>query len=169
MAQGLPQKENQLRQLVTEMRMMEGTVNTLQQRLQVVLASVSELRLAKQSLGDLKDIESGSNLLVPVGGAAFIKANLGDVDKVVVGIGADVSLEMEYDDAVKDVDERLQEMEKAQTSIEQQLSQIMAQLEAHQSMAERLSAEIQQFLKQYRPTTSHNNPQMEYQCIAYPA
>ena len=144
MAQGLPQKENQLRQLVTEMRMMEGTVNTLQQRLQVVLASVSELRLAKQSLGDLKDIESGSNLLVPVGGAAFIKASLGDVDKVIVGIGADVSLEMEYDDAVKDVDERLQEMEKAQNSIEQQLGQIMAQLEAHQSVAERLSAEIQQ-------------------------
>jgi len=144
MAQGLPQKENQLRQLVTEMRMMEGTANTLQQRLQVVLASVSELRMAKQSLGDLKDIESGSNLLVPVGGAAFIKASLGDVDKVVVGIGADVSLEMEYDDAVKDVDVRLQEMEKAQTSIEQQLGQIMAQLEAHQSMAERLSAEIQQ-------------------------
>ncbi len=144
MAQGLPKKENQLRQLVTEMRMMEGTVNTLQQRLQVVLASVSELRLAKQSLGDLKDIESGSNLLVPVGGAAFIKASLGDIDKVVVGIGADVSLEMAYDDAVKDVDERLQEMEKAQNSIEQQLGQIMAQLEAHQSMAERLSAEIQQ-------------------------
>ena len=144
MAQGLPQKENQLRQLVTEMRMMEGTVNTLQQRLQVVLSSVSELRLAKQSLGDLKDIESGSNLLVPVGGAAFIKANLGNVEKVVVGIGADVSLEMEYNDAVKDVDERLQEMEKAQTSIEQQLGQIMAQLQSHQSMAERLSAEIQQ-------------------------
>ena len=144
MAQGLPQKENQLRQLVTEMRMMEGTVNILQQRLQVVLASVSELRLAKQSLGDLKDIESGSNLLVPVGGAAFIKASLGDIDKVVVGIGADVSLEMEYDDAIKDVDERLQEMEKAQNSIEQQLGQIMAQLEAHQSVAERLSAEIQQ-------------------------
>lgn len=147
MAQGLPQKENQLRQLVTEMRMMEGTVNTLQQRLQVVLASVSELRLAKQSLGDLKDIESGNNLLVPVGGAAFIKASLGDVDKVVVGIGADVSLEMEYDDAVKDVDERLQEMEKAQNSIEQQLGQIMAQLEAHQSVAERLSAEIQQVVQ----------------------
>jgi len=144
MAQGLQQKENKLRQLITEMRMMEGTVNTLQQRLQVVLASVSELRLAKQSLGDLKDIESGSNLLVPVGGAAFINASLGNVDMVVVGIGADISLEMPYEDAVKDVDERLQEMEKAQTSIEQQLGQIMAQLEAHQSVAERLSTEIQQ-------------------------
>jgi len=143
MAQGLQQKENQLRQIVTEMRMMEGTVNTLQQRLQIVVASVSELRMAKQSLEDLKGVKLGSNLLVPVGGAAFINANLGDVEKVVVGIGADVSLEMAYDDAVKDINERLEEMEKAQGSIEQQLGQIMAQLDAHQSVAERLSAEIQ--------------------------
>jgi prefoldin alpha subunit len=144
MAQSLQGKENQLRQLVTEMRMMEGSVNTLQQRLQIVLTSVSELRLAKQSLENLKDIETGSNLLVPVGGAAFINASLGNVEKVVVGIGADVSLEMTYDDATKDINERLGEMEKAQGSIEQQLTQIMAQLEAHQSMAERLSSEIQQ-------------------------
>jgi prefoldin alpha subunit len=143
MAQGLQQRENQLRQLVTEMRMMEGSVNTLQQRLQMVVSSVSELRVAKQSLEDLKGIKPGSNLLVPVGGAAFINASLGDFDKVVVGIGADVSIEMAYNDAVKDVNERLDEMEKAQGSIEQQLGQIMAQLEAHQNMAERLSAEIQ--------------------------
>jgi prefoldin alpha subunit len=144
MTQSLSEKENKLRQLLTEMRMMEGTVNLLQQRLQVVMASVSELRLANQSLGDLKDIQSGSNLLVPIGGAAFINASLGNVQKVVVGIGADVSLEMTYDDAVKDVSERLLEMEKAQTSIEQQLGQIMAQLEAHQTVVERLSSEIQQ-------------------------
>jgi prefoldin alpha subunit len=144
MSQGLQQKENQLRQLVTEMQMMEGTVNTFRQRLQVVLSSVSELRVAKQSLEDLKNIESGNNLLVPVGGAAFINATLGELDKIVMGIGADVSIEMAYDDAMKDVNERLDEMEKAQGSIEQQLGQIMTQLETHQKMAENLSAEIQQ-------------------------
>ncbi len=144
MSQGLQQKENQLRQLVTEMRMMEGTVNTLQQRLQVVLASVSELRVAKQSLEDLKNIKLGNNLLVPVGGAAFINATLGELDKIVMGIGADVSVEMTYEDALKDVNERLEEMEKAQGSIDQQLGQIMAQLESHQAMAENLSTNIQQ-------------------------
>jgi prefoldin alpha subunit len=144
MAQGLQQKENQLRQIITEIRMMEGTVNTLQQRLQVVLASVSELRVAKQSLDDLKTVKKGSNLLVPVGGATFINASLGDLDKVVMGIGSDVSVEMSLEDALKDVNERLEEMEKAQGSIEQQLGQIMSQLEAHQSIAENISAEIQQ-------------------------
>ena len=143
MSSGLQQKENQLRQLLSEMRMMEGSTNTLQQRLQQVLAAVSELRMAKKSLGELKAIESGTNLLVPVGGGAFINAEMGGIDNVVVGIGAGVSVEMQYEDAVKDVNDRLSEMEKARASVEEQLGQILAQLETHQSMAERLSAEIQ--------------------------
>ena len=102
MSSGLQQKENQLRQLLSEMRMMEGSTNTLQQRLQQVLAAVSELRMAKSSLGDLKKVESGTNLLVPVGGGAFINAEMGVIDNVVVSIGAGVSLEMQYEDAVKE-------------------------------------------------------------------
>ncbi len=143
MSSGLQQKENQLRQLLSEMRMMEGSTNTLQQRLQQVLAAVSELRMAQKSLGDLKEVELGTNLLVPVGGGAFINAEMGGIENVVVGIGAGVSVEMQYEDAVKDVNDRLSEMEKARVSIEEQLGQILAQLETHQSMAERLSAEIQ--------------------------
>ena len=143
MSRGLQQKENQLKQIILEIRMMEGTVNTLQQRLQIVIASLSELRIAKNSLVDLKQIEPGNHLLVPVGGAAFVNAKLGKIDKVVVGIGADVSVEMSFDDAVIDITERLNEMDKAQESIEQQLGQIIAQLETHKSVAERLSTEIQ--------------------------
>lgn len=143
MSAGLPQKENQLRQIVAEMRQMEGSVNVLQQRFSQVMAAVSELRLAQKSLGDLKETQPDSNLLVPVGGGAFIDAKMGSIENVVVGIGAGVSVEMQYDAAVEDVKGRLTEMEKAQTSIDQQLRQILAQIESHQSMAERLSAEIQ--------------------------
>ncbi len=125
------------------MRMMEGSSNTLQQRLQHVIAAVSELRMAQGSLGDLKKVESGTNLLVPVGGGAFINAEMGGIDNVVVGIGAGISVEMQYEDAVKDVNDRLSEMEKARASVEEQLGQILAQLETHQSMTERLSSEIQ--------------------------
>lgn len=140
---GLQQKENQLRQLLGEMRQMEGSVNILQQRFSQVMAAVSELRLSQKSLEDLKETKPDSNLLVPVGGGAFIDAKMGSIDKVVVGIGAGVSVEMQYDAAVEDVKGRLSEMEKAQASIDQQLRQILAQIESHQSVAERLSAEIQ--------------------------
>jgi prefoldin alpha subunit len=143
LSSGLQQKENQLRQLLNEMRQMEGTVNILQQRFSQVIAAVSELRLSQKSLIDLKETQPDINLLVPIGGGAFINAKMGTIHKVVVGIGAGVSLEMQYDAAVEDVNSRLIEMEKAQTSIDQQLRQILAQIESHQSVAERLSVEIQ--------------------------
>jgi len=136
-------KEKQLRRLVTEMRMMEGSADVLNQRLQLLASSISELHLAQRSLRDLKDIESGNPLLVPVGGGVFMDAQLGDISKVVVGVGADVSVEMDYEKAVEDIGERLQEMEQAQGAVQQQLSQILAQLESHQGMAERLSLDIQ--------------------------
>ena len=136
-------KEKQLRRLVTEMRMMEGSADVLNQRLQLLASSISELRLAQRSLRDLKDIESGNPLLVPIGGGVFMGAQLGDISKVVVGVGADISVEMDYEKAVEDIGERLQEMEQAQGAVQQQLSQILAQLESHQGMAERLSMNIQ--------------------------
>jgi len=125
------------------MRMMEGSVDVLNQRLQLLTASISELRLAQGSLRNLKGVESGNPLLVPVGGGVFMDAQLGDISKVVVGIGADVSVEMDYEKAVEGIGERLQEMEQAQGAVQQQLGQILAQLESHQGMAERLSMEIQ--------------------------
>jgi len=137
------EKERRLRQLLTEIQLMEGSVNALQQRLQLINAAVSELNMAQDSLKDLKNIEKGSPLLVPIGGGVFMNTELGDIKKVIVDIGADVSLEMRYESAVKDISERLTEMEDAQTSVREQLTQIIAQMQSHQQIAERLSRELQ--------------------------
>lgn len=137
------EQEKQLRRLVSEIRMMEGTAQVLEQRLQILNATIAELRLAQGSLGDLRNVEAGSNLLVPVGGGVFMNASLGDIGRVIVGIGADVSVEMEYDKAVEDIGGRLQEMENAQESVQEQMGQVLGQLETHNRMAERLSVEIQ--------------------------
>jgi prefoldin alpha subunit len=137
------EKERRLRQLITEIQMMEGSVNALQQRLHLLNAAVSELNMAKNSLNDLKDLDRGSPLLVPVGGGVFMDAELGEIQKVIVDVGANVSIEMKYDRAVDDIGVRLSEMEDAQKSVREQLTQIIAQIQSHQQMAERLSNEMQ--------------------------
>jgi len=137
------ERQEQLRRIVVEMRMMEGSVNTLQQRLELLNSATGELRLAQNSLKELQEIDKGNPMLVPIGGGAFVDAELGDISKIIVGIGADVSVEMKFETAVEDISERLEEMEKAQTAVQQQLGQILTQLESHQQVAERLSAEIQ--------------------------
>jgi len=99
--------------------------------------------LAQQSLNDLKNVGAQTSILVPVGGGTFVNAELGDIKKVIVGIGADVSVEMELDKAISDISSRLEEVEKAQAAVEQQLTQIVAQMQSHQEIANRLNAELQ--------------------------
>ncbi len=138
-----PRKEDQLRRILYELQLMEGTAQVLQQRMQILTQAQAELRVSQQSLGDLKDIKPDTPILVPVGGAAFINAKTAPLDKVIVGVGADVSIEMDYDKAVADVTKRLEEVEKTLVSVEEQLGQVLAQMQAHQEAGNRLSAKLQ--------------------------
>jgi prefoldin alpha subunit len=138
-----PGKEDQLRRILYELQLMENTAQVLQQRLQILTQAQTELRVSQQSLNDLKDVKPDTPILVPVGGAAFVHAKTAPVDKVIVGVGADVSIEMEYPKAVEDINKRLEEVEKTLTAVEEQLGQVLAQMQSHQEAGNRLSAELQ--------------------------
>ena len=136
-------KEDQLRRILYELQMMEGTSQVLQQRLQILASAQSELLVSQQSLNEIKEIKPDTPMLVPVGGAAFIHAKTGPIEKVIIGVGANVSIEMELPKALDDVNKRLEEVEKTLVSVEEQLSQILAQMQSHQEVGNRLSAELQ--------------------------
>jgi len=138
-----PSKEDQFRRVVYELQLMDGSVQVLQQRMQILSAAIADLRLAQQSLNDLKNVDAKTPILIPVGGGTFVNAELGEMKKVIVGVGADVSVEMELDKAIADISSRLEEVEKAQAAVDQQLTQIVAQIQSHQEVANRLSAELQ--------------------------
>lgn len=138
-----PRREDQLRRILYELQLMEGTANVLQQRMQILTQAQTELRVSQQSLGDLKEVQPDTPILIPVGGAAFIHAKTAPLDKVIVGVGADVSVEMDYQKAVDDVAKRLEEVEKTLTSVDEQLGQVLAQMQSHQEAGNRLSAELQ--------------------------
>lgn len=137
-----PSPEEQMRKLIVELQLMRGTAETLQERLQILGSAIADLSVAKESLGGLKESEKGAPILVPTGGGAFVNANLGDLSKVIVNIGADVSIEMGLEEAEKDMTGRLEDVEKASRSVQQQLEQILAQMQIHQDSLNRLSASL---------------------------
>jgi len=136
-------KEDQLRRILYELQLMEGTAQVLQQRLQILTSAQAELSLSQQSINDMKELKPDTPLLVPVGGGAFIHAKTGSLDKVIVGVGANVSIEMELPKALDDVNKRLEEVEKTLASVEEQLGQVLAQMQSHQEAGNRLSAKLQ--------------------------
>lgn len=135
-------REDQTRRLIYELQLMQGTADTLQQRLAILQNALADLRVAEESLKALSETEEGSPILIPMGGGTLVNAQLGDTSKVIINIGAEVSIDMPLEDAQKNVADRLEDVEKTNTSVEQQLQQLLSQMEVHRDGINRLSAQI---------------------------
>jgi prefoldin alpha subunit len=135
-------QEENFRKLAYELQMMQGSAETLQQRLGVLQNAAADLGVAKKSIESLKVVEEGDPILVPTGGGTFVNAHLGDLSNILVNIGADVSMEMGLNEADQDISTRLEEVEKARQSVQEQLQQILGQMEIHRDTLNRLSASL---------------------------
>jgi prefoldin alpha subunit len=125
--------EETLRKFLTELKVLEGTANMIQSRLNVVDTALMDITTANLSIEGIKNNTSGSEILVPVGGGSFIHAKLSDVEKVIVGVGAGVCIEKTVVESLEDFKNRQSDLEKARESLTQQLTQTMNNLNERRS------------------------------------
>ncbi len=116
--------DEELRKLSVELRMLEQTAETLQSRLSMLNAVATDLTYANMALENLDTEKESAELLVPIGGASYIRARLDDPDKIVVGLGAGVSAEKTRQEAKEIVKKRLDDLRKNQQAVQQQFVQI---------------------------------------------
>jgi len=131
-------EEDLIRQLATEIRILEGSVGALQSRLDIIRAAVSEVTLAHNTLEGLKKLEDGESTLVPVGAGSYIRMKIADSKKLVMGIGASAAMEKDVDSSVEELKGRLQELDKARTAVQQQLDQTVARYQQDRDALEEL-------------------------------
>jgi prefoldin alpha subunit len=116
-------EEDVVRQLAAEIRVLEGSIALLQSRLDIVRAAINEVTLAHNTLEGVKKLQNGESTLVPVGAGSYVRMRLEDSKKLIMGIGAGVAVEKDVESSVTELKERLQELDKARTSLQQQLDQ----------------------------------------------
>ena len=118
-------QEEELRKLSVELQLLEQTAQSLQQRINMMAAAITDLTYANMALDGIKTEKEKAELLVPIGGNSFIKVKLANAEKVIVGMGAGVSIEKTVPEAKTIVNDRLTELQKTMDSAQQQLSQIV--------------------------------------------
>jgi prefoldin alpha subunit len=123
MASSQVKEEDVVRQLASEIRILEGSIGVLQSRLDIVRAAINEVTLAYNTLEGMKKLQNGESTLVPVGAGSYIRMQMADSKKLVMGIGAGVAIEKDVEGSVEELKGRLQDLDKARTSIQQQLDQ----------------------------------------------
>jgi prefoldin alpha subunit len=116
--------EDELRKLSVEMQYLEQTADTLQQRLQMLNAAITDLSYANMTLEGLEKEKENAEMLVPIGGSSYVKMKLASSDKVVIGLGAGVSVEKTLPEAKTMLKERLDELGKSAEAAQNQFAQI---------------------------------------------
>ena len=131
-------EEEIVRQLASEIRILEGSVTTLQSRLEVVRSAMSEVAMAHATLEGLTKMQDGDDTMVPVGAGSYIRVKIGDAKKLVMGIGAGVAMEKDVVSSIEELKGRIQELDKARNSIQQQLEQTTARYEQDREALDQL-------------------------------
>jgi prefoldin alpha subunit len=134
--------EEEFRRLAVELRILEGTAESMQSRINFLNAAFAELSYAKMTLEGLEKEKINAPLFVPIGAGSYVKAKLGAVDNVVYGVGAGVAIEKTLKEAKEGIDNRMSDLEKARQSLEQQLGQVLKRIQEDQDMLQQVSAEL---------------------------
>lgn len=131
-------EENIISQLATEIRILEGSAATLQSRLDIVRAAINEVALAHATLEGLTKLQDGDDTLVPVGAGSYVRMKIADSKKLVMGIGAGTAIEKDVPNSIEELKGRIQELDKARNSIQQQLDQTLSRYQQDRDALDQL-------------------------------
>lgn len=134
-------RDEELRQLLAEVRLLEGSAQTLQLRLEIINSSLNEAMITKATLEGMKGKPPGTEILIPIGSGSFIRASLLDGERLIMGIGANVSMERSFDESISELSRRIEELEKARASVQEQLAQILIRAEQDRSRIREILSE----------------------------
>lgn len=135
--------EEELRRLAVELRILEGTVESLRSRMSFVSAALNELNLANMTLEGIEKEKIDAPLFVPIGGGSYVKARLESAEKILYGVGSGVAIEKTIEEAKEGVSNRISELNKTRMSLEQQLAQVLRKIEEDQNRFRELAGKLE--------------------------
>ena len=135
--------QQQLQQLSQELQAIDEEIETLQSEIDDLQTEQSEIDEAVEAIGTL---DTGSTVQMPLGGGAYIRAEIQDIDEIIVDLGGDFAAEQDadnaadalrtkqdvLDDRIEEVRAEVGELEDESSELEQQAQQMQQQMQQQQ-------------------------------------
>jgi len=135
------EKEKEMQSKYLQLQVLDNQIKQVQQQIQKLDAQLTELETINLSLGDLKDIKEGTEILVPVATGIFFKANIKDTKNLLVNVGSNVSVKKTADDAIGMLNEQVKEIATYKEQITGQLDVLIDKATAIQKEFLKLSGQ----------------------------
>ncbi|ESS03277.1 MAG: prefoldin, archaeal alpha subunit/eukaryotic subunit 5 [uncultured archaeon A07HR67] len=135
--------QQQLQQLSQELQALDEEIEALE-------AEVASYRQEKVDIDDaveaIETLETGATVQVPLGGGAYVRAEVQDIDEIVVSLGGNYSAEQDQeaavevlrrkqdalDDRIEETEADIDELESESKELEQQAQQMQQQMQQQQ-------------------------------------
>ncbi|NVM54222.1 MAG: prefoldin subunit alpha [Candidatus Helarchaeota archaeon] len=130
--------------LISASKEYEAQAEQIQMQLELIGQSMAATRITGETIEQLKDLQDGQEILLPLGNLAFIKAKIMDSSNVIVNVGASINIEKPNDKAKEDIDKRLEELTKSQMQLRQALQQIIQKVQQIRNEIEKVATAMQQ-------------------------
>lgn len=115
--------QQRLEEIVNELNLYQSQADLMQQQIEAVRASISELEILENTL---ESVQNGKDLetLVPVGAGSFLTAELKNTDDVIMSVGAGVAIKKKMSDAQETITQQKEELQKTMDQMANNLQKI---------------------------------------------
>ncbi len=114
-----------LRQAVDALEATRAQLDALARREEALRFSLQEYTSARNTMVEYKDTSIGTEILVPIGANSFLFAQISDVERCIVGLGAEVALDDGIESAIERLDNRIRQL----TTVQEDLLRRIAAME----------------------------------------
>ena len=142
--------QQQIQELSTRYQQMQSQAEGLSQQVNMLQITLRDVETALTTVDALKDETADKETLVPIGFGSFVNATLKNPDKIVVGVGAGVSVEKNVGDAKALLDKRKEELTKYHDKLNENLTKFAQELQNIQAVMQQ-QAQLHQAAQGQQP------------------
>ncbi|MFQ6012871.1 MAG: prefoldin subunit alpha [Thermoplasmata archaeon] len=130
-----------LQQAVAALETTRAQLDALTRQEEALRYSLQEYNRARDTMAAYQDAPVGTEILVPIGANSFLFAHIADVERCIVGLGAEVALDDSIESALVRLDNRIRQL----TTVQEDLLRRIASVEGQ---ANEQAARIQEAYEQ---------------------
>ncbi|WP_424002394.1 prefoldin subunit alpha [Haloarcula salina] len=136
----------QMQQVAQEIEQMEQEIDAIDEEIERLREKKSDI---DEAIEAIKVLESGSTVQVPVGGDAYIRATIDDIDEVVVSLGGGYSAEREQDGAIDTLGTKQETLDDHIGELQEEKAEVETEMEELEQQAQQMQQQqMQQMMQQ---------------------
>ncbi|TLZ50464.1 MAG: prefoldin subunit alpha [Methanobacteriota archaeon] len=130
--------ERELRRAAANLETVRGQMEALARQADTLQLAMEEIVRARETLEQTRKAGIGREVLVPIGANSFVVGQLKDADRVIVGIGSDVAIDLPVTAAVERLEARAKAIEEAERGLAERMAGLEQQADAQSRRVQEL-------------------------------